>query len=35
VLSANNIYNVMNDLANGNTWITSAEKKQMFNNCLG
>jgi len=35
VLSANNIYNVINDLANGNSLVTSAERKQMFNNCLG
>src|SRR5580658_11234330 len=30
VLSANNIFSVINDLANGNTLLTSAEKKQMF-----
>jgi hypothetical protein len=35
VLSANNIFSVINDLANGNTLLTSAEKKQMFTDCLG
>jgi hypothetical protein len=35
VLSANNIFNVINDLATGNKLLTNAEKQQMFNNCLG
>lgn len=35
VLSANNIFNVINDLATGNVLLTSAEKKQMVTDCLG
>jgi hypothetical protein len=35
VLSANNIFNVVNDLANGSTLLTSTEKKQMFSQSLG
>jgi|SRR5271166_1748266 len=35
VLSANDIYNVISDLANGNALLTKAEKKEMFSNCLG
>jgi CubicO group peptidase (beta-lactamase class C family) len=35
VLSANDIFKVINSLANDNTLLTSAEKKQMFADCLG
>jgi len=35
VLSANNIFNVINDIATGNTLLTGAERKQMLSNCLG
>lgn len=35
MLSANNIFSVINDLANGNTLLTNSEKQQMFSNCLG
>jgi Beta-lactamase len=35
VLSANNIFNVVNDIATGSTLLTSAERKQMLSDCLG
>lgn len=35
VLSANDIFKVVNNLATGNTLLTSAEKNQMFADCLG
>ena len=35
VLSANNIFSVVNNLATGNTLLTTAQKKQMFSECLG
>jgi len=35
VLSGDQIFRVVNDLANGNTLLTPAEKKQMFSDCLG
>ena len=35
VLSANQIFRVINDLATGNTLLTAAQKKQMFSDCLG
>lgn len=35
VLSANDIFAVVNNLANGNTLLTAAQKKQMFADCLG
>jgi len=35
VLSGDDIFKVINDLATGNTLLTSAEKKQMFADCLG
>jgi Beta-lactamase len=35
VLSANDIFKVINSLANDNTLLTSAERKQMFAGCLG
>jgi CubicO group peptidase (beta-lactamase class C family) len=35
VLSANQIFDVVNNLATGNTLLTAAEKKQMFSDCLG
>ena len=35
VLSANQIFDVVNNLATSNTLLTSAEKKQMFSDCLG
>jgi hypothetical protein len=35
LLSGNDIFKVVNDLATGNTLLTSAEKTQMFSNCLG
>lgn len=35
VLSANNIFNVIKDLATGNTLLTSTQKKQMFSQSLG
>jgi hypothetical protein len=35
VLSANNIFSVINDLATGNTLLTPAQKKQMFSEGLG
>jgi hypothetical protein len=35
VLSADNIFKVVNDLATRNVLVTNAEKKQMFSNCLG
>jgi Beta-lactamase len=35
MLSADEIFRVINDLATGNVLLTSAEKKQMFTNCLG
>ena len=35
VLSANDIFKVVNDLATGSTLLTAAEKKQMFAACLG
>ncbi len=34
-LSANQIFSVINDLANGNALLTNAEKSQMFAGCLG
>jgi hypothetical protein len=34
-LSANDIYNVISDLAHGNVLLTKAQKKEMFSNCLG
>ena len=34
-LSANQIFSVINDLANGNALLTNAWKSQMFANCLG
>jgi hypothetical protein len=34
-LSGNDIFNVVNDLANSNALLTNAEKQQMFANCLG
>jgi hypothetical protein len=35
VISGDEIFRVINDLATGNTLLTSAEKKSMFSNCLG
>jgi hypothetical protein len=35
VLSANDIFHVINNLANANTLLTNAEKEQMFSDCLG
>ena len=35
VLSGDQIFRVINDLATGNTLLTTAEKKQMFADCLG
>jgi hypothetical protein len=35
VMSADDIYKVVNDLATGNKLLTNAEKKQMFSDCLG
>lgn len=35
VLSAGDIFKVINDLATGNVLLTNAEKKQMFTDCLG
>ena len=35
VLSGDQIFRVINDLATGNTLLTTAEKKQMFAYCLG
>lgn len=35
VLSADQIFRVVNDLATGNVLLTSAEKQQMFTDCLG
>ena len=35
VLSANQIFDVVNNLAASNTLLTTAEKKQMFSDCLG
>jgi Beta-lactamase len=35
VLSANQIFDVVNNLATSNTLLTTAEKKQMFSDCLG
>jgi hypothetical protein len=35
VLSANDIFDVVNNLANGKTLLTAAEKKDMFADCLG
>jgi hypothetical protein len=35
VLSGNDIFNVVNDLANGKALLTNAEKQQMFSDCLG
>jgi Beta-lactamase len=35
VLSANDIFDVINNLADGNTLLTGVEKKQMFSDCLG
>ncbi|HEY6349433.1 MAG TPA: serine hydrolase domain-containing protein [Candidatus Angelobacter sp.] len=35
VLSADDIFRVINDLATGNALLTNAQKKQMFANCLG
>jgi len=35
VLSADNIFRVVNDLATGHTLLPSAQKKQMFSGCLG
>jgi hypothetical protein len=35
VLSADDIFRVVNDIATGNTLLTSAERKQMLSNCLG
>ena len=35
VLSGDDIFRVINDLATGNTLLTNAEKQQMFTDCLG
>ena len=35
VISGDDIFRVVNDLATGNTLLTSAEKQQMFSDCLG
>jgi len=35
MLSGDQIFRVINDLATGNTLLTAAEKKQMFSDCLG
>ena len=35
VLSANQIFDVVNSLATSNTLLTAADKKQMFGDCLG
>jgi uncharacterized protein (TIGR03437 family) len=35
VLSANQIFRVVNDLATGNVLLTNTEKQQMFSDCLG
>jgi hypothetical protein len=35
VISGDEIFRVMNDLANGNVLLTNAEKQQMFDDCLG
>lgn len=35
VLSANDLFAVMNDLATGNALLTNFEKNEMFSNCLG
>jgi hypothetical protein len=35
VLSANQIFDVVNNLATSNTLLTTPEKKQMFSDCLG
>ncbi len=35
VLSADQIFRVVNDVAAGNTLLNSAERKQMFSDCLG
>ncbi len=35
VLSGDEIFRVINDLATGNTLLTSTQRKQMFSNCLG
>jgi hypothetical protein len=35
ILSGDQIFRVINDLATGNTLLTAAEKKQMFSDCLG
>jgi hypothetical protein len=35
VMSADDIFKVVNDLATGNKLLTNSEKKQMFSDCLG
>jgi len=35
VLSANDIFKVVDDIANGNKLLSSAQRKQMLTNCLG
>jgi hypothetical protein len=35
VLSGDEIFRVINDLATGNTLLTNTEKKMMFTDCLG